>query len=269
METGYLLTLRHKRAELNTQKENHGTWLLLEVGEGYCTGGLYHSGERSLTDPQAGLWKDEAELLAWLDRYAGAEPSRVLLSSGFPQALLLPFSVEDGGMLQATYGLPEGPLFDAAVPEWQLHVQYALPGSVVDRVNASFPGVEYWHAYVPALRIFNGLSASEGIDLHFSSGQFRALVRRDGRLLLLQTYAYTGPLDVVYILLKICYEFGLKQEDVPLLLSGSIMEDSALYRELYQYFLQIHWARATEKEEQAGAPPHLYAALHNLAACAS
>jgi hypothetical protein len=53
--------------------------------------------------------------------------------------------------------------------------------------------------------------AEDQIAIHFTTQQFRVLVKQGAQLQLAQTYAYKTPLDVVYYLLKICSELGLDQ----------------------------------------------------------
>ena len=100
--------------------------------------------------------------------------------------------------------------------------------------------------------------------------QFRVLVKKDHQVHLAQTYSYKSPLDVVYFLLKICYEFKLDQSSVFVILSGLIEKDSAMYRELHSYFVNLHFAEATSYElPQNELPHHYFTSLYNLAACAS
>jgi hypothetical protein len=87
---------------------------------------------------------------------------------------------------------------------------------------------------------------------------------------LAQVYAYKTPLDVVYFLLKICYEFALDQSEVFLILSGLIDQDSAMYAELYNYFLNLHFAQAPLFSlPENDYPHHYFTSLYNLAACVS
>jgi hypothetical protein len=112
--------------------------------------------------------------------------------------------------------------------------------------------------------------AADQIDLHFTTQDFRVLVKKDQHVLLAQTYQYKTPLDVVYYLLKISYEFDLDQSSTFLIVSGLIEKDSALYQELHNYFVQLHFAQATTYELPENSHPHYYfTSLYNLASCVS
>ena len=108
-----------------------------------------------------------------------------------------------------------------------------------------------------------------GIAADFTPGYFRVIVKKDGQLHLAQTYAYTTPLDVVYFLLKICSEFGLSQEQSTLSISGLVEKESALYRELYNYFLNIQFRNPAQPDLPDGHPAHFFTSISNLAVCAS
>jgi hypothetical protein len=77
-------------------------------------------------------------------------------------------------------------------------------------------------------------------------------------------------LDVVYYLLKICYELNLDQSETYVVVSGLIDKDSALYNELHNYFLNLHFAQAPSYSLPQNEHPHYYfTSLYNLAACVS
>jgi len=96
------------------------------------------------------------------------------------------------------------------------------------------------------------------------------MVKKNKQLQLAQAYSYKTPLDVVYYLLKICYEFGLDQSEVFVILSGLIDQDSAMYSELHSYFLNLYFAQPPPYSVPENEYPHHYfTSLYNLAACVS
>ena len=126
------------------------------------------------------------------------------------------------------------------------------------------------HAYTPSLKVFNGFSAPSQIDVYFGIRHFRVLVKKDNHIQLAQTYSYKNPLDVVYYLLKICYEVGLEQTEISVVLSGLIDENSAMFSELHSYFMNLHFAEAPAYSvPENDFPGHYFTSLYNLAACVS
>jgi hypothetical protein len=53
-----------------------------------------------------------------------------------------------------------------------------------------------------------------------------------------------------------------------LILSGLISEDSAMYKELHQYFSAVHfWKPVTKTTLQSEHPQHFFSSIYNLAGC--
>lgn len=196
---------------------------------------------------------------------------QVFVCSAFPYALITPQKLfkSEAGALKLLYDHePLTPFYDT-IPEWQVVTEYAVAESIVNQFMAFYPGVKFIHAYTPALRVYNGFTAEQQLSVHFTTRQFQVILKKGGHLQLAQTYTYKTPLDVTYYLLKICYEFGLDQSQLQLIISGLVEQDSALYKELNHYFMNIHFAQATEGVAlpQHDYPLHFFTSLSNLAAC--
>ena len=86
--------------------------------------------------------------------------------------------------------------------------------------------------------------------------------------MLVQTFSFQTPLDVVYVLLKISAEMDLNQEETPVILSGFIEKKSDIYKELYNYFIDLRFltlpAHSLPENQH---PSHFFASLYNLATC--
>jgi hypothetical protein len=103
----------------------------------------------------------------------------------------------------------------------------------------------------------------------FGTQEFSVVVSRGSNLLLVQRFEYASPSDVLYHLLGICKMFSLLQEEVSLRVSGLVDKDSALAKELFQYFLDIDYRAAAWETDEEIFPPHFFTALNDLARCAS
>lgn len=114
------------------------------------------------------------------------------------------------------------------------------------------------------------LTAPGGLLLvDFRENDFVVLAAKDHKIILNQGYEYSTPADVLFYLLKICTVFSLKQPEVDLQLSGLIDKDSALYKELYQYFINISFRDPSWKAPANEYPAHFFTSLNDLALCAS
>lgn len=247
--------------------------LLFELGRDYCNYAFVKDRNiqliRYLSFEE---WEADQSLAAILKELQEQDFQSVFVCSALATALLVPQTHFNGkyNLLDIIYDLPKQFHLNDPVPEWQIVNMYSIPVSFRQLVLAHFPDARFYHAYTPALKIYNGFVAPDQIDIHFSTGQFRVLVKKENNIQLAQIYSYKTPLDVIYYLLRICYEFDLVQSDVFLIVSGLIDKDSALFKELHNYFLNLHFAQAPDYILPETEHPHYYfTSLYNLAACVS
>ena len=91
----------------------------------------------------------------------------------------------------------------------------------------------------------------------------------NGKLLISQHYNYTGHEDVLYYLLRTCQQYGLSQEMITLKVSGLIDKQSALYKELYQYFIHLELRDPGWQLPSNDIPAHYFTSLKDLFLCVS
>lgn len=262
--------------EIGDLKENNADSLFIEVGQTFFSLALISS--ESKAAGFVGMYSfeyiDLEESIDKLfkiisDRKGGV--NNLVISPAFPEALLVPnkFYHHKSSLLNGIFNEKHFFSLNDPVAEWQLINVYTLPVTVHKKLSEYFPDASYMHAYTPLLKVYNGFSADYQVAAHFIGKQFRVVVKKNHHIELVQTYSYTSPLDVVYYLLKICSEFDLPQEDTQIIISGLIEEDSALYKELHNYFLHLHFATNTTLAlPEHEHPSHFFTSLHNLAACA-
>lgn len=249
--------------------------LLMEVGADYMGYALANAAIKSISEISYYTFDSEAyERLNDIyqpikDKAEGFQ--KVVICPAFPQAVLVPdkFYSEDNHQhfLQPVYDITNTVLLHDHVTIWHLHNVYAFPKSLHQITTDHFPQLEYIHAYSIALKN-DTIRASQQIAVHFTTTQFSVKVKKEQKLLLMQTFRFQTPLDVVYVLLKIGAEMDLKQEETDIILSGLIDEQSDLYKELYNYFLHLQFAGiAEEKLITSDYPPHFFASIYNLASC--
>ena len=197
--------------------------------------------------------------------------SKIVLSPSLSTSLLTPsrFAAEAKLSLDGIYNELNQTYFTDAIDEWQLVNAWSLSTKTYNTLKAALPDANYVHGYTTALKIYNGFSAEDQVCVHFTPHQFMVLVKKGALLQLAQTYQYKSPLDVVYYLLKICSGLGLQQSEMYLVLSGLIEEDSAMFKELRHYFLNLHFAQPPLLQlPENEYPQHYFSSVYNLAACA-
>lgn len=249
-------------------------YLLLEIGDSYCCYALLKGEEKAFQKIKYITFDElEAEeaLLQLLNELTKENCGQAIICPAFPQSFLSPNHghKNDYILMDVIYDLPSQKFLKDEIPEWQMNVIYAVPISIFNLVKEKFRLAEFRHAYFPSIKASNGFTADQ-IDIHFTTKDFRVVVKKNKQVQLAQIYSYKTPLDVVYFLLKICYEFQVEQSEVSVILSGLVEENSAMYTELYSYFTNIHFAQApTYSLPENEYPQHYFTSLYNLAACVS
>ena len=249
--------------------------LLLEIGKDYCCYAFWHGATHSIDGLQfisfAELEGEErlSQIVAGIPKH---NFQSVFVCSAFPQSLLVPskYFTENFDALDIIYDQPAQVYKHDSIPEWQIVNTYSFPSTMHAILENAFQVIQYRHVYTPALKVYNGYVADNQLTVHFTPQHFRVLLKKDATVQLAQTYFYTTPLDVIYYLLKICYEFELEQSSVYIILSGLVEKKSSLYSELHQYFGNVHFAHPPEIKLPENEYPHyFFTSLYNLATCVS
>jgi hypothetical protein len=152
-----------------------------------------------------------------------------------------------------------------------LYHAYRLPTHLHAAFVTKFLNGKSWHIRTAMLENLEPRETAY-IQVDFKTDEATLIAVRDNILLLSKSFPYSAPEDVLYQLLKCCQQFGLQQQDVKLILSGLIEKDSALYRELYKFFIRLEfdglYGQTSLTEELKKYPDHYYSSITKLAACA-
>jgi hypothetical protein len=181
-----------------------------------------------------------AELFAHEPLLQQAYQKAELLYS-FGESILTPHevypSVDAHEMMKEVYGdALDGMVRTDFVYRHNLHNIYRLPMAAA-RLAMQGNKVTTGHQYSALLNSFVG--NGDALWAIFYPHSVTVLLRKAGGLQIVQQFAYTLPEDAAWYLLAVCEQFGVPAHDVPLTLYGMIDQRSALYAELYKYFLHI------------------------------
>ncbi|HEY6504120.1 MAG TPA: DUF3822 family protein [Chitinophagaceae bacterium] len=158
-----------------------------------------------------------------------------------------------------------------AVTEWQLYNVYAVPKDVQEWVSRKFPSAIYRHHFTLGIKSMPA-GQPDRLLVNIHTDEFSFIAIKDNKLLIAQTHLYSSPEDICYYLLKTCHQFSLSQEQVQLTVSGLIEKESQLYREMYQFFVNVEFRDPTWNMpviEEHEYPAHFFTTLNDLARCAS
>jgi hypothetical protein len=182
------------------------------------------------------------------------------------------YRYEDGQLnLDAAFGKsPDTTVVSENVPGWNFYTIYRLPSNLHSAISWKFLSAKSWNIYSVLLKDRSS-NDNETMIIDFKTDEFSLVVFKNSRLLLASTFLYSSPEDVLYYVLKCCHQLNLSQQTVKLSLSGLIERDSAVYRELYKYFINLEFeplsAGVKLAEPLTVNPEHYFSSISKLAAC--
>jgi Protein of unknown function (DUF3822) len=254
--------------------------MLIEAGDRYCCLGIMTAAGKELqrldyfTTDDADEENLPGKILDiypnWNERF-----HKVVIGYGFAEKILVPdtlYKYEDAEtLLNACFGTGvHTTIIAEPVADRLLHTVFRIPTAMHEWAAKKFTNVQYFHTASLLLKK-NEDTYKNLLRIDIKSEAFSVLVFKEGKLLLAQNREYSSPEDVLYYLLKITEQFSLSQQDIRLVLSGLIEEESTLYRELYKYFIHLEFEKIPEGIKQHVVfyehPAHYFSSLFNLAAC--
>jgi Protein of unknown function (DUF3822) len=256
--------------------------LLMEVGETHCCFAIVDFANQMMV--QLAYYTmdekdDENSLQTILETHPELRQSfrQTIVSYYLPESLLIPAKFYDyeetQKMLATMYEEGSNTVVSESISEWQVYNSYRIPSAIHEFLSRSYSTGSFWHTYSITLK--NGWDKNEAgkMLVDFKVDTFSAILIRENSLQLAQIFCYRKAEDVLYWLLKICKQFSTSQNDVKIILSGLIDRQSAVFKELYQYFLNIEFA-STENDIQLSRdfeeyPVHFFSSLYKLASCVS
>lgn len=155
-----------------------------------------------------------------------------------------------------------------SLAEWQLYIGYCLPSLLMNALLNRYPEVRVRH-FLKLILQQAGQSGMQGkLVVSIRPNYFFAVLLRNNRLQFAKQFYYETPADILYYFLKMCEDQLITPHEVRVELTGLVDQDSALYRELGQYFAQLEFRNANWKTEDSSFPSHYFTQLNDLAQCA-
>jgi hypothetical protein len=192
----------------------------------------------------------------------------------YPQSILLPSTLKTPDdsllLLESYYGkLPNAIMVTEEIPEWQLKNIFAIPKEEYEWVTTKLPAAKYSHHYTTGIKKINNAGPDGLLLMDFRKYDFSVITAKQSGVMMAQTFAYAKPEDVLYYLLVICRQYSFSPKEVSIQLSGLIDKQSSLFKELYQYFVNVDFRKAGWSVAGSEYPAHFFTSLNDLAPCAS
>jgi len=195
----------------------------------------------------------------------------VFISYAYPECMVVPAIYYDEGNnennLSLLYGDLEPGITLSDEVNNSIYCAYRIPGDVHETITTQFPAAKTAHQFSS---LINSIESSENLlRIIFYQQKIVMMLVVNGELQIIQSYQYRTPEDVVFHILNLCENFDAKE--VGLQLYGMIEKDSALFRELHKYFLNIQFGSLPPgcnfAEGIKEFPAHYFSHLFSLAPC--
>jgi hypothetical protein len=174
------------------------------------------------------------------------------------------------GLHQSLYPFAGPSVFKTeTLSSWQLYLGYPIPVELYRSLEAVFPSARTRHIFKLFLEAAGQSGAQGKLLVDIGIEQFSVLLLKNNRLQLFNTYHYSSPADVLYYLLSVCETQLVNPAEVAVVLTGLLEKESALYRELWQYFMHIEFREASFGVDDFPYPSHYFTTLNDILLCAS
>ncbi len=153
---------------------------------------------------------------------------------------------------------------------------YLIPQELKRCFNKHFPNHTWKHhssVFIESLLQQFKLQEGTTIYIDVQNRDFEILVLEGSKLKFHNGYSYRTAEDLIYYLLFACEQLELNPDQIPLLISGELEEESEVYKILYKYIRNIDFIKRNPNYQYSfildELKEHYYYKLLNLHLCAS
>jgi hypothetical protein len=177
---------------------------------------------------------------------------------------------ENANVLSLMFGEDKGNYsFDDKASQNEIKVVYRVPIVIHDLCKSTFSNALFYHS--TSLQIQKNKFTEDTVECMVYTNYVKVILYKNSDVAIVQYFEYAIAGDVVYHLLNICERFNISASNVHLIISGLVDEQSALYVEMYKYFLNVSFAQlpihVAVAENLTELPLHFYTNLTALALC--
>ncbi len=161
-----------------------------------------------------------------------------------------------------------------AVQAIEAHNVYVVDQQLITLMQSYFPAAKYYHVFTALIQGFRKIAelrTGHQVFLNIRDGVAQVFFFDAGALIFANAFAYQTVQDVLYYLLMIYEQFKLNPEVIPLTMSGSMTEDTEVYKIIYRYVRHVSFVQPPPYfrfgNQFVGVPTHFYFDLFSIKIC--
>jgi Protein of unknown function (DUF3822) len=138
--------------------------------------------------------------------------------------------------------------FDAdELPQLNLINVYPVEDAIVDLIQMYFPSIRTYHTYsalIEGYRRLTGVQSGHRVFMNVRDSRVQLFVFHDDKLLFNNGFTFRSSKDLIYFVMLIFNQFNLDPDETPLMMTGTILENSDICKYLYRYIRYIGFVPA-------------------------
>jgi Protein of unknown function (DUF3822) len=151
---------------------------------------------------------------------------------------------------------------------------YLVDSALVAAMKSTFPHAHYHHYMTALVQGFQKIAMRRDghqVFANIRDGQVQILFFDGKDLIFANSFRFRTPQDLVYFILNVYEQFKLSPEVTPLSISGSLTEDSDIFKFIYRYVRYINFVSTPAYfrfgQQFTGIPQHFYFDLFSVKLC--
>lgn len=151
---------------------------------------------------------------------------------------------------------------------------YAAEKNLIGLIQAIFPKVKYYHNITSLLLGFDKTiqnSPTPKVFVNIRDNTVQLFFFTQQKPVLVNVFPFKTSQDIIYYILLVYEQFKLNTDETPLVLSGTVTQDSDIYKYIYRYIRHLNFVSIPPLlqlgQQFTGIPPHFYFDLFSLKYC--
>ena len=151
---------------------------------------------------------------------------------------------------------------------------YVIEKQLVEFTKTIFPQAQCHNVFTALIQGYQKIAERKSGHQLFANirdNQIQIFFFDGKNLVFANGYRFVTPQDLIYFVMMVYEQFKLNPENIPLSISGSLTEDSDIFRFIYRYIRLVNFVPAPSYfrfgQQFTGVPQHFYFDLFSVKLC--